>query len=226
MTFLRPTLSRALLLLGASLAAPSAWAQATAQGVPNAMQGFSTNRDQPIQIEATSLEVRNNESVATFTGNVHVIQGDTHLHTKALKVFYEQGEKQGAPQKGPRRPARAATPGPAGQQQIRRLEALDSVVVIQKDQTASGDKGIFDTGTNSVTLQGNVVVSQGTNTLMGERLVVNLQTGVSRMEGGRVTGSFSTGGAGASMPLSTLGGAKPPPAKTSEGRPSQPGTVR
>ena len=37
-------------------------------GVPNAMQGFSKNRDQPIQIEAASLEMRDKKKEATFAG--------------------------------------------------------------------------------------------------------------------------------------------------------------
>ncbi len=41
----------------ATMAASKAGAQSTMQGVPNAMQGFSQNRDQPIQIEAASLEM-------------------------------------------------------------------------------------------------------------------------------------------------------------------------
>jgi lipopolysaccharide export system protein LptA len=37
-----------------------------------------------VQIEAASLEVRDKDKVATFSGNVHVIQGDTDLRTKKL----------------------------------------------------------------------------------------------------------------------------------------------
>jgi lipopolysaccharide export system protein LptA len=185
------------IVLGSSLlcalAASAALAQSSVQGVPNAVQGFSVNRDQPIQIEAATLEVRDKDSIATFSGNVHVIQGDTHLRSKTLKVFYEPEGKQGGQQAT--RPAKAATPGPGGQQQIQRLEAGGGVVVMQKDQTASGDEGVFDTRTNSVTLRRNVVVKQGQNILRGDRLIVNLQTGVSRMEsdGGRVSGTFQSG---------------------------------
>ena len=185
-----------------ALAASAALAQSSVQGVPNAVQGFSVNRDQPIQIEATTLEVREKDSVATFTGNVHVIQGDTHLRSKMLKVFYDQeaGKQGGA---AGSRTAKAATPGPGGQQQIRRLEATGTVHVTQKDQIATGDSGIFDTSTNSVTLKGNVVVTQGPNTLRGDRLIVNLQTGVSRMESdtGRVQGVFQSGAPGNSPQL-------------------------
>jgi lipopolysaccharide export system protein LptA len=38
---------------------------------------------------------------------------------------------------------------------------------------------------NTVTLQGNVVVSQGQNVMRGDRLVVNLTTGVSQVIAGQ-----------------------------------------
>ena len=71
----------------ALLAASDARAQSTVQGVPNAMQGFSQNRDQPIQIEAAKLEVRDKKQQATFIGNVKVVQGDTTMTSKTLDVF-------------------------------------------------------------------------------------------------------------------------------------------
>ena len=49
------------------------------QGPPNALQGFSQNRDQPVKIQADSLVVRDKDKRAIFTGNVHVTQGDTEL---------------------------------------------------------------------------------------------------------------------------------------------------
>jgi lipopolysaccharide export system protein LptA len=152
------------------------------KGVPNALQGFSQNRGQPVQIEAASLEVRDKDKVATFSGNVKVVQGDTTMRCKSLVVFYEQnGGKSGGAIK-------TATPGPGGSSQIRRLEARGGVTVTQKDQTASGDTGLFDMKTNTVTLTGNVVVSQGPNIMRGDRLVVDMTTGVSRVEAGKSGG--------------------------------------
>lgn len=171
-------------------AAPAAQRAAAApvnQGPPNALQGFSQNRDQPVQIEAATLEVRDKDKVATFSGNVHVIQGDTDLRSKTLVVFYEDDNPGG---KGG---IKAAQPGPGGSSQIKRLEANGNVLVTQKDQTATGEKGVFDMRTNTITLMGNVVISQGQNVLKGERLVVDRVTGVSRMEGGRVQGIFQRG---------------------------------
>lgn len=155
-------------------------------GVPNALQGFQQNRGQPVKIEASRLEVRDKDKVATFTGNVKVVQGDTTMHCKVLVVFYEKkDEAQGGPTGSqPGAPMPAAAPGPAGSSQINRLEAKGNVVVTQKDQTATGDTGLFDMKSNTVTMTGNVLVSQGTNVMRGEKLVVDLTTGVSRVDAG------------------------------------------
>jgi lipopolysaccharide export system protein LptA len=154
-------------------------------GVPNALQGFQQNRGQPVQIEAARLEVRDKQKVATFSGNVKVVQGDTTMHCKTLVVYYEPKTPEG---QGPKPAMPAATPGPGGASQISKLEAKGNVVVVQKDQTATGDTGLFDMKSNTVTLLDNVVVSQGPNVLHGERLVVDLTTGVSRVDAGASQG--------------------------------------
>jgi lipopolysaccharide export system protein LptA len=160
---------------------PPAQAAASPSGPPNALQGFSQNRDQPVKIEAATLEVRDKNKVATFSGNVHLVQGDTVLRCKVLVVFYDQDDT-GAPT------VKSATPGPTGSSQIRRMEAKGAVVVTQKDQTATGDSAIYDLKDNTVTLLapagGRVTVTQGPNVMSGPKLVVNLTTNVSHFEGG------------------------------------------
>src|SRR5262249_1919221 len=152
-------------------------------GPPNALQGFSQNRDQPVKIQAASLEVRDKQKQATFAGDVHLVQGDTDLRCLTLIVFYdEEGAKGSSMQAG--------QAGPNGSQQIRRMEVKGNVVVTQKESTATGDSGVFDMKSNTVTLNGNVVVTRGPDVLRGQRLVVDLTSGVSRMEGGRVEGLF------------------------------------
>ncbi len=155
------------------------------QGPPNALQGFSQNRDEPVKIRAAALELREKDKMATFTGDVYVLQGDTEMRCKQLVVFYEE-------ETGPR-PVKAADPGPGGDRQIRRIEAKGNVVVVQKDQNATGDAATFNMRENTVTLVGNVVVTRGTDILRGQRLVVDLTSGVSKMDQGRVEGLFKSG---------------------------------
>jgi lipopolysaccharide export system protein LptA len=200
----------------ALIACTDARAQGAMSGVPNAMQGFSQNRDQPIQIEAASLEMRDKKKEATFAGNVKVVQGDTTMTSKSLVVFYDSGQAPAtaapAPTKGSKSaPMQSATPGPGGSSSIRKLEAKGSVVVTQKDQVVTGETAIFDTRANLITMTGGVVLTQCKNVLRGDRLLVDMTTGVSRVESdsGRVQGMFDQTGCGSG---SGSGGAKPAPA--------------
>jgi lipopolysaccharide export system protein LptA len=227
----------------AMIVAGDAGAQSAVTGVPNAMQGFSQNRDQPIQIEAATLEMRDKKKEATFSGNVKVVQGDTTMTSKVLVVFYEStpGAAAAAPGAAPGTaapaatpaanpkaaakgaPIPAATPGPGGSSQIRRLEAKGNVVVTQKDQVVTGETAVFDTKTNLVTMLGGVVLTQGKNVLRGDRLLVDMTTGVSRVESdsGRVQGLFQSSGQGGG-PLTPGASPSPSPAPgTGPGSPTK-----
>src|SRR5258705_13766035 len=75
----------------------------------------------------------------------------------------------------------SATPGPGGSSSIKRLEARGSVVVTQKDQVVTGETAVFDTKANLITMLGGVVLTQCQNVLRGDRLLVDMTTGVSRV---------------------------------------------
>jgi len=202
-----------------------AGAQSAAQGVPNAMQGFSRNRDQPIQIEAASLEMRDKKKEATFSGNVKVVQGDTTMTSKILVVFYDSAtasaggsvaNSKGAAKSAP--PIQSATPGPGGSSSIRRLEAKGNVVVTQKDQVVTGQTAVFDTRTNLITMLGGVVLTQCKNVLRGDRLLVDMTTGVSRVESdsGKVQALLIQSGQDCGTAPPTL---PPPPAPSVSNKP-------
>jgi lipopolysaccharide export system protein LptA len=153
----------------------------------NPAQGIlNDNQDQPIQIDAATLEVRDKEKMATFAGDVQVVQGDTTIKCQKLVVFY--GPEPGTAAAAKRQPQQAQQPQaqqqpqqagglPARQQDIRRIEARGGVTVISKDQTASGDLGVYDLKTKTITLLHNVTVAQGKNVLHGERVVVDTVSG-------------------------------------------------
>jgi lipopolysaccharide export system protein LptA len=153
-----------------------------AQQPSGAMQGFSANRDQPVKITSNSLEVRDKIHQATFLGDVKLVQGDTTITCKALLVFYEDASvaKKGAA------PDVQAQKG--SNQQIKRAECKGDVLIVQKDQTASGENGVFDIKSNTVTLTGNVVVTQGQKVMRGDRMVANLGTGVTTVDSSKSKG--------------------------------------
>jgi lipopolysaccharide export system protein LptA len=180
-----------------TLAAPGLAAaqtpRAAAVGPLGVLQQQNQNQDQPIQIDAATLEVRDKDKMATFSGDVQVVQGDTTIKCQTLVVFY--GAEHGAGQGHTGATAAHPAPGagghlqqpvvvPQGANDIRRIEARGGVTVISKDQNASGDLGVYDLKKKTITLTGNVVVTQGKNVLHGDRVVVDTTTGNSHVESG------------------------------------------
>jgi len=148
-------------------------------GPPGFTQG--QDQDQPIQIEAKTLEVRDKIKQATFSGDVQVVQGDTTMNCQKLVVYY--GDESGVSGGGATAPAaKPSTPVPQSAQNIRRIEALGGVTVFSKDQKASGDLGVYDLKTKTITLTGNVIISQGPDVVHGQRVVVDTVTGNARIE--------------------------------------------
>jgi len=155
-----------------AMVATPALAQTETVNIPNALQGFSSNRDRPIDIKSANLEIRDKDRLAIFRDNVHVVNGDTTLQCDSMIVRYEHD--------GPPRPDKPVGAGEA--QQIRRIDVQGGVIVIRRDQTATADSGVFDMQANTATLDGNVVVSEGECVVRAERLIVDLDTGMSRFE--------------------------------------------
>lgn len=157
-------------LIAAAIAAP----EARAQAVSDAFSSLSVDSDTPVRIEADQLEVFDSDKMAVFSGNVFVKQGPTTMRTAQLKVFYT-GDG-------------AVAEGSSGQR-VSRLEATGKVLIDSKGQVATGDWAVFEMDTQLVTLGGSVVLSQGKNVLRGTELVVNLETGQSRLVSAKPEGS-------------------------------------
>jgi lipopolysaccharide export system protein LptA len=121
---------------------------------------------------------------------VQVVQGDTTIKCQKLVVFYgpepgaaanaslakRQQQQRLQPQaRQQQQLQQPQQPGamPTRQQDIRRTEARGGVTGISKDQTASGDLGVYDLKKKTITLTGNVTAAQGKNVLHGERVVVD-----------------------------------------------------
>ncbi|ADZ72355.1 LptA/OstA family protein [Polymorphum gilvum] len=143
-------------------------ATAAGQTFSNAFAGFGSNDKEPIQIEARELQVEDKTNSATFVGDVVVSQGDTRLKTQRLRVFYDGKAAGGV------------------QQRITRLEASGRVYISSKDQTATGDDASFDMNRKVMVMTGQeVVLSQGPNVVVGNRLTINLDTGKADLEAPR-----------------------------------------
>jgi lipopolysaccharide export system protein LptA len=78
----------------------------------------------------------------------------------------------------------------------------------------TGETAVFDTRANMITMLGGIVLTQGKNVLRGDRLMVDMATGVSRVESdsGRVQGLFISSGGGGAPGIPGMPGSTPAPA--------------
>jgi len=175
-------------LAAALIVSTSAVAQAPRTATPSLFPGAQGQKqDLPVQIDAKSLEVQDKKKTATFTGNVKVVQGDTTMTCRTLEVFYGQELGIGAADTPVVKTNSTAGVVPNAQN-IRLIRAHGDVLVVSKDQNATGDVGIYDLQAKTITLTGNVVLSQGKNVIHGDKLIVDTVTGNAHVEGATQTG--------------------------------------
>jgi len=150
-----------LAAVAAALALPAGWPAWS----PAWSQGLQHDSTLPIEITADSLEVMQDQQVATFLGNVDAVQGDLVLTSDQLRVHYRgSGEAAGA------------TAG-----SIRRIEAMGNVFMSSPEETAQGEFGVYDVDGALLTLEGSVVLTRDENVVRGQRLEIDLVTGRSQM---------------------------------------------
>jgi lipopolysaccharide export system protein LptA len=140
----------------------------------------------PVQIDAKALEVQDKKKTATFSGNVKVVQGDTTMTCRTLVVFY--GQEMGLASDAPVVKTNSTAGAVPNAQNIRRIEAHGDVLVVSKEQNATGDLGVYDLPAKTITLIGNVVLSQGKSVIHGDRLIVDTVTGNAHVEGAQKAG--------------------------------------
>lgn len=147
-----------------------------------AAQGLgSFNTDAPVNYAADRIELQDKQQRVVLSGNVEISQGDLRLRAARTTVAYTD----------------------TGSLKIQRLDATGGVVVTRGSETARGEVAIYDFNRRIITLAGNVALRRGSDSLNGGRLVIDLASGVSSVDGrgggsaaggsggGRVTGSFS-----------------------------------
>jgi len=152
----------ATFLAGLVLAAIAAFPVAAQDKGP--FGGFKHDSKAPIEISADSLEVRQADSQATFTGKVVAGQGTLRLTADKVVVTYS-----------------AEGSGSTGR--IRNMRADGHVFLSNGAETAQGDWAEYDVADGMVSMGGSVILTQGQNAISGNALVIDLNTGVGRVEG-------------------------------------------
>jgi len=151
---------------------------ANAQTVNTPLGNFAKGNKAPVNIEADELEIKQKQNTAIFSGNVNVVRGKIQLKSARLMVKYHNVGKAGK-----------------NKREISKLKATGGVIVTSDTQSATGDWAVMDMKKNTIIMGDNVVISQGGNVIRGNKVLVDLNTGYSRIisnkkSGGRVRAIF------------------------------------
>ncbi len=141
---------------------------------PSSAQVFSgLNSDAPVNFSADHGELQGKANRAILAGNVVITQADLTLRAgRTTMAFTTEG----------------------GGFKIHRVDAVGGVKIDRGDQAASGDVAIYDFDRRLITVSGNVTLIQGANRLSGGRLTIDLNSGLSTLDGRVGGGSPALGG--------------------------------
>lgn len=146
----------ALLALALSTAA------ALAQSANIAVGTGAFDASLPVEVTADELSVDQASGRAVFDGNVLIVQGDVRLSAGSVTIEYAEDNATNA---------------------ISRLLATGGVTFVTAADAAEARDAIYSVADGTVTLSGDVLLTQGQSAIAGDRLVVNLASGNGRMEG-------------------------------------------
>ena len=159
-------------------------AMAGIQASAQAIAGHNSNA--PVNYAADRIELQDRQNRVVLSGNVDISQAGLRIQAARTQVNYTD----------------------AGSLKIQRILATGGVTVSRGDERAAGEVAVYDFNRRVITMAGNVRLNRGGDTLNGGRLVIDLKSGVSSVDGsasgsssvtgavqgsgsGRVSGSFS-----------------------------------
>ncbi|HLI64789.1 MAG TPA: LptA/OstA family protein [Caulobacteraceae bacterium] len=150
-----------------------------ASGGPAAAQLTGASNG-PIDVSSEQLEVKNAQCLATYSGHVEALQGTSRLRAQVLNVYAKVGGTTKS----------ATAPGGVSTKcgDIDRLEAHGSVYYVTPNEIVKGDDAVYQADAKTITITGDVVITQGKNVVVGSRLVINTQTQQATMESGAHSG--------------------------------------
>lgn len=157
----------------------------TAMAVAAAVAGpagaqIATRSKAPVDITADNLETTNSGCEAIWTGSAEALQDTARLRADVLRIFTKPNPKAAAKTGS----AKAAAPG-GGCGEMERIEAQGSVYYVTSDgQKIRANNAVYEAGSTTVTMTGDVVAVRDKNVLRGDKMVFNTDTGEGHVIGG------------------------------------------
>ena len=141
---------------------------------------FGFGGDVPIEVDAERATYKGGLTV--LEENVRVTQDDTTVESDRMEIYRDTSEGDNS------------AAGSLKLGAITRIEAEGNFRFTNPDNTVTGDAGTYFADRRMIVVTGNVVLTQpGGNTVTGNRLVYNLDTGSARFGTPCQTGTAARG---------------------------------
>ncbi len=160
---------------GAHVAAAPPPPAAPANGLPGITPDGKSNS--PIDITSEGVEMIQPQHLTIFRGNVEATSDQTRIRTPEMRVFSKPKPAGAAGQ-----PAATTTPFGADQSGgVDRIEATGPFYYITPTENARSDYMVYESGPNTITLTGHVVLAQGKSVGKGDKLIIYRATGQNQL---------------------------------------------
>jgi len=140
-------------------------------------------RKEPIFITSDKLEYDYKMNVVVYHGDVHATQGPVSLRSDTLTITLEKTDQDGSSDAPKGDPPKVDPP--KSNPRLREIIAAGHVRMDDGTRTATGGRAVFEQSERTVVLTENPVLHEGSNEVVGDRVVVYLDENRSIVEGGR-----------------------------------------
>lgn len=137
----------------------------------------ANNSSAPVDISADEQEVITSQCKTIFRGAVEVLQDKARMRANVMTVYNRR--------KTPGKTASNSPGAPGGNNDcgdVDRVEADGNVFYVTPEQTVRGDHAVYDYGTDTVVVTGDVVAVQGQDVARGDRMTIKTKTNDVKME--------------------------------------------
>ncbi len=121
----------------------------------NVLAAPDFKKETPTRIRADIIDIKRKLQIVDLIDNVVIEKDGSTILADKMKVFYEEMESE---------------------TRVKKADAESRVKIFSDDFIANGDFGHYEPENNTITLEKNVIVNNGTSIASGDKFIYNLLT--------------------------------------------------
>lgn len=122
--------------------------------------GIAVDTGAAIEVTAESLAVDQTNGRAVFEGDVVIGQGELRLSAARVEVTYAEGSAE-----------------------VSSLIATGGITFVTAEEAAEAERAEYDVAAGLLTLNGDVLLTQGPSAISAEQMIINVETGAAQLDG-------------------------------------------